>query len=638
LARLLQETGETDKNKSIIASLNLSLEQLEPEVRQWLPPLGVFEGGAMEPMVLEVTGCSDEAWRDTRSALEAVGLLVPKSLPGVTVPYLKFHPTLMPVLWSQLPEEVRAKLAARHRQEYYELSGTLYQRDQQLPHQARAIVMRELPNLLVAARGALAAEEAWAVEFIDTVNRFLYLFALGKEREALERSVARLAGEVGSDNWFLARSNFGQRLLDAGRAGEAMAVFEKVLARLEEQPSYYRCFTLTHLGRCSRVLGQSSRAVECSRQALAELERLEPSDLVKQHMATTRYPAQNYQASTSKACDLVKQHMAATQSDLGDALRDCGNYAEAREAYEASLAIARKLGDARVAAVADLQLGTLALFQNDLAEAERRYREALTAFQQLSEPATKAKTWHQLGIVYQQAKRWEAAESAYREAARLKEFFGDRADAATTWNQLAILYQLIGKLEAAEALCWKAISGFKAAGDSFLVSKVLGNLANILRLLPGRLDEARRLAEQALANLQLLDPAAAEIWNIYYILVEITNQQGDSARARDYRHKMIQAMEAFEGTRHLLRQDRQFITGVVTAMEDANARRQLEAGMEQVPKHQANLVAAIRRLLAGERDEDTLCKGLELWESVIVVHILRGLENPETLNDLLSDE
>lgn len=49
----------------------------------------------------------------------------------------------------------------------------------------------------------------------------------------------------------------------------------------------------------------------------------------------------------------------------------------------------------------------------------------------------------------------------------------------------------------------------------------------------------------------------------------------------------------------------------------------------------ANLVAAVRRFLAGERDEDALCEPLDLGDSMILDAILRGLADPSTLDDLL---
>jgi hypothetical protein len=58
-----------------------------------------------------------------------------------------------------------------------------------------------------------------------------------------------------------------------------------------------------------------------------------------------------------------------------------------------------------------------------------------------------------------------------------------------------------------------------------LLSQRLSNLANLLQSQPGRLAEARELAEEALGIKQTLDPGAAEIWKTYNILAEITDRE-----------------------------------------------------------------------------------------------------------------
>ncbi len=45
LEKLLLETPDNP----LLASLNLSLERLTPEARQWLPRLGAFQSGAKQP-------------------------------------------------------------------------------------------------------------------------------------------------------------------------------------------------------------------------------------------------------------------------------------------------------------------------------------------------------------------------------------------------------------------------------------------------------------------------------------------------------------------------------------------------------------------------------------------------------------
>jgi hypothetical protein len=49
-------------------------------------------------------------------------------------------------------------------------------------------------------------------------------------------------------------------------------------------------------------------------------------------------------------------------------------------------------------------------------------------------------------------------------------------------------------------------------------------------------------------------------------------------------------------------------------------------------------VAAIRRVLAGERDVDALCADLDRRDSMIVEAILQGLADPSALADLLPRE
>lgn len=591
--------AETPGNP-LLASLNLSLERLDAEVRQWLPQLGVFQGGAFEYDLLKITEFSESQWQKLRPALEATGLIQPEYLPNFNVPYLKFHPTLAPALWLRLSESEQVELLARHRLRYYQLAHYLYVEDDKNPLEIRAIAQRELPNLLVAVHGALDAGEEWAVAFVNKVNCFLKVFGLNRDKAELNRKIEKMGGEVGSQTWYLARSNVGMQLYDTGRYEEAAQVFNQILSGLGEEASYQRGTTLNLLGRCLRSQGQLAPAANFYHQALAVAQKLEASDD-------------------------VKRQMAAMQTELANALMDMGDYDEARLAYEASLAIHKELGDIQGAVVVNMQIGSLVLTKGNLAEAEKRYREALTIFQQLGEPKSEAGAWHQLGMVYEEAKKWDSAEHHYRESARISESQGNLANAATTWNQVASLNKNTGKLAEAEAWYRKAIEAGKAVGNRLLVSKILRNLANLLQSQPKRLPEARQLAEEALAIKQTLDPDAAEIWQIYYILAKIADKQQDTVQAREYRRLMREAAAAFAGTKYALQKYEKFIAWVVAAVDDAEVRQQVETAMERFADKWGNLVAAIHRFLEGERDVDVLCESLDLEESMIIYAILRGV-------------
>jgi tetratricopeptide (TPR) repeat protein len=193
-------------------------------------------------------------------------------------------------------------------------------------------------------------------------------------------------------------------------------------------------------------------------------------------------------------------------------------------------------GNPRSEGVVFGQLGTLALREGNLVEAVRRYKEALLLFQRLGEPASEAIYQHQLGRVFQEARQWDQAERHYRESAVLEEHCGNLAGAAQTWTQLANVCRLSDRPQAAEHWYRKAIEGGLATGDTLGIATGLSNLADLLREHPGRLAEARQLAEQSLAIKETLDPGAAEIWLTYGTLAEIADRQSRPVEADKYRH------------------------------------------------------------------------------------------------------
>ncbi len=303
------------------------------------------------------------------------------------------------------------------------------------------------------------------------------------------------------------------------------------------------------------------------------------------------------------------------------------------------MALIGEIDDPRSIGAIQGQLGTLALEQGDLAEAVRRYQEALALFQRLREPAMEAVVQHQLGLAFQQARQWEQAERHYRESASLKERHGDLAGAAQTWGNLAAVCQQSGRPEAAETWYRKAIEGGKATGDTLGVSKWLNNLANLLQQQPDRLNEARRLAEEALAIDETLDPGAAEIWKTYTLLAQIADRQSRPDAANAYRRQARDAKRRFAGTAHELKRHRPLIAATVQAVAKPEQAPALNAALTEMEQHGwTHLVAAIRRILSGERDADSLCAPLDLEDAMIIETILQALADPSHLDRLLADD
>jgi tetratricopeptide (TPR) repeat protein len=618
---------------SLVASLQLSLERLSEPERHAVRRLGVFQGGALEDVLLAIMESevstqiaeSDNRkreayatiWPGLRRQLESAALIEAESIPGVRPPFLRFHPTLAPILWADLEAEERQVLTIAHRQRYYALANLLYHQDSKNPHQVRDIARCELPNLLQAVDRALDAGDTDAVDFVDSVNWFLRSFGLTHEAARLSDRAERVDLQAGSQAWFLAKSNRGEQLLQAGRAGDAAAVFEDILETLGDQPRHKLALTLTRLGRCYRAGGRPDLAEAMHRQGFAVAEQLEPSDWVQQIRGTLH-------------------------TDLADVLMFQGKFAKARAEYERGLESAKELNEPRSQGVILGQLGTLAMMEGDLVDAVQRFQEALKLFQSLGEPAMEAVARHQLGVAFQKAQQWEQAEQHYRESARIEEQNGNLAGAAQTWNQLAILNQLTGKPEAAESWYRRAIGGSRSLGDTALLPKCLNNLADLLQTQPGRLDEARQLAEEALAIDKTLDAAAAGIWATYNILAKIADQQSQPDLAAEYRQLARTAKRNFAGTLQEMKQFATVIAAVVAVCAGQDESRDFVAAyVNAMRKGGGDGLAcadAIERILAGERDEQRLCDNAGPISSMIIETILRAIADPTTLSALMPAE
>jgi tetratricopeptide (TPR) repeat protein len=554
-------------------------------------------------------------WQSLRRGLELTGLIQVESVPGVTPPFLRFHPTLAPALCEKLPAKERAELIARYQERYYQLSVFLYNQEDKAVVEVREIARRELPNLLAAVDGVLDSRTSSAVDFAENVARFLGFFGLSRDRAALNKRVQAVAPDRGSDDWYRARYLLGEQLFAAGSLREAEAVFTDILAHLNNSASFRRCTVLAQLGRCYEYQGRATHAEAIYRQALAECGQLEPTSG-------------------------NRRLMGSIHTSLGDALSRTSQYRDARAAYQASLTIKTEVGgDDRGGAVVLFQLGSLALRENKLEEAEALYRQALETFRKLGEPRSEASIWHQLGTIYINANRLEAAEKAFRESARIEEETDNPLGAAQSWVNIAIIMRRLEKPSDAEAWYKKALEVMRAGSHRFEEGTILYNLAILLSSQRRRLSDARAYAEQALVIGKELDPTESEIWKTYRSLAEIADKEGDLEAARGYRREERESYAASPLGRKTLLRLGGLINGLVAAVVDPSKRPASEEVLAKRVEHGwTKLVEALRHILDGERDEDALCEPLDRENSVIVGAVLRGIADSESLKTIPSPE
>jgi tetratricopeptide (TPR) repeat protein len=599
LEQLLAAEPLADKQRCLVASLNLSLERLDTDLLAVLPRLGVFQGGALEFQILDVLQFEPEQWQKLKVALLRTGLVQVENRM-----FLRFHPTLAPVLWGRLTTVEQGELRLRHQQKYYVLASALYHFDNQNPEVARIAVRKELANLLWAVNGMLDEQAENAVGFVTILNKFLGNFGLKRDLSFLTERLSRVVGAVGSNSWYLLRFIQAEQLLNAGQYPAASDLFAEILQILDPEKSFDRVKALVGFARCLKFLGKLPAAAQSLDDALKLSEQLEPSDE-------------------------VKKQRGMVYADLGDVLISLGQYGQAQQLYEDLLAIDKELDNQRSAHI-EGQLGTLAMLQGDLNTAIDRYQSVLATSQQLEQPEMEAGAWHQLGMAYQvgmvygEGQNWELADRAYRKSARINEQQGNIDGAARTYTHLAILNQQQNPFEA-EKWYRKALQSYRQIGDQVCESQVLSNLSVLLAYQLNRLPEAHQLATDAFAIMQTLDPAA-EIWKIYGLLAMISTAQNKPDKAKEYRQLARTTKAAFAGTQYELQQYDPLIDAVFAAVEDAAVWEQLEPVLVQwVEIGKGQLVTAIQRVVAGERDVEALWDDLDLDDSMIIAAILRGV-------------
>ncbi len=617
------------RNESLAVSLEFSLRRLGADTRAALPDLAVFQGGCLESELLAITGMDEDLWPAARAELEAAALLTAESIPGVTPPFLRFHPTLAPYLATRLDDDRRAELSSKYWQRYYALAKYLYHADTQTPHQARAVAAREMPNLRRALDLALdaAASQTFppdvggdrggvVVDFAARIAQFLDNFGRWREREAMMADVERCMLNVTSSRAgeedrgltkaaYLLMSRQGETLWQQGHAAEAERVFRALLAKIEAGAAYDAAYdnamALWRLGRCLKAQGRPAQAISFHERALEGFERI------------------------SESSESAKEMVGKVYTDLGDNLAAVGKFDEAQAAYENGLEISREMEDHRSVGVKLGQLGNLALARGELGAARERHTEALATFQKLGEPQMAAVAWHNLGRVAEEVQDWEEAEHCHREGIRLDEQTNDLPTIAKACNQLALVAKGAGRLDDAERWYLRAqeLKDEIAPYDA----STLSNLAN-LYLAQDRLDEAESYARRAVEIKQQLD-LSSEPWTTYQILAQIAEARGQVAAAARWRRKEQESYAAYAGAAHKLPQwAPQFIAAVAGAVQ--GHQEAIAAVNDFLPQLEAtsdwkNLPPVVRRILEGETDFEALRVGLDRIDAYIIRAILAQL-------------
>lgn len=588
MGKMAERWGD-DRERSLYASVELSLRRLPEATRRRLPRLGVFQGGGhlfVIDQVLELG--SAEAVQELAQQLIGVGL-------GELLPYghLRLHPALAPWLRRELEEAELEEARRVWVGAMVALARFLYQQRSQDVQLAATLTVLELPNLLGALeRLAKTAAAEVVVDAATTLEGLLQ--NLGRPRAMARVVRLREAAAEGLGEWsqvaFEAKRSEAERLLEAGRFAEALKALQSLLQRAlavgedaYETAAYDLAGAYFMLGRAL----QKGGAAEAALAPLAEARRR------FQKLGT---------AGDQDAAGMA----SASITEAGDCLRTLGRLDEAAAAYEESIRLAEELDDRRSGAAARGQLGTVRLLQQRYEDALGAWNEARKTFEQLGEPGSVATAWHQIGRVYQEAGQPEAAEHAYQQALRIKVQRGDRAGEADTLGQLGLLHRHMDRAEDSVRFLRRAVEIRTDLGDRMKEGFDRSNVALALLQLE-RYDEARRELHHAIECKKPYGHAARP-WTTFGILHDLELAVGNSPAAESARRNALAAFLAYRragGENHdpggRLAAD---VGQAVTSGETAGVEAQLAqlAAHPELPERFQVLVPVLQQILAGSRD------------------------------------
>lgn len=614
----LERRHPGQREKSLFASVQLSLRRLSPANQQRVQALSVFHGGVQLGVLQKLMAWQKDEVADLARDLLATGL-------ATLNPYnhLSLNAALCP--WLRLQSEaggqarVSASLSERCVAEMRRYVDFLVQQQSRDAQVAVTLPLLELPNLLALLDRLQQAEDAEATLDLTT-SLFSLLQNLGKPRllqriSQVRDDAAKTLGSTWSHAAFEAIRTRTEQQLASDQFQAAFEAAQSLLTRAQQAgPAAYDeadyDLALAHwlLARVLRTLGGSE-------QALPLLET-----------ARQGFEAIAHQRQNPAAAGMA----SACHTERGTCLRTLGRLDEAATAYEERIRGAEAQKDRRGAAVARGQLGTVRLDQRRYAEALAAYQQAKTTFTTLGEAGSVATVWHQIGMVHEEAGDDSAAEHAYRESLAINVREGNLAGQASTLNQLGTLFgNQLNRPEEAVAFYQRAADLYAQLGNQAKEGFAQNNLANTLRKL-------RRLEEAHAAILRAIkcDSSfghASEPWKSWASRADIeTDQSQPEAAATSHRRArdLYLAYRRAGGENHSgsgrLAHD---ITQMLASGKAAQAQallQQLSAEPKVAFLHP--FVQALTALLTGSRDPALAeAPGLRYTESAEMLLLLERL-------------
>lgn len=565
------------RERSLFASVELSLRRLPAETRRKIRPLGAFQGGGYMSVIAMALKLEQQPAAALASDLISVGLAE-----QLQFGYLRFDPALAPALLADMNAEECEAARSAWAEAMEAMIGFLYQQRSKNANLALNLALLELPNLLAALDHLHQSAAPERMVYLATSLEAL-VAPLGRAR------ALALVVEIRSDAtrrlgaWchaqFVAAGTAIERLIDQGRYREAVEQGRSLLAKTNaagdaayQEAPYDIAMAQWAVGRALQMSGASTEALEHLDEAYQRFQKLGAARM-----------------------------MNVALFEKADCLTDLGRYDEAAALYEKSIRSVEEADDARGVAAGKGQLATLRQFQQRYPEALELYAEVRDIFRKLGEPSNVARAWHLIGVVHSRIGQFEAAERAYQESLKIEVQLGNHAGEGLTLNELGSLYSRMDRFEEAVLFYRQAAEVFVEVGDLRAEGVVRNNIAAQLISLT-RFDEARKELLRAIECKKAFGHVA-EPWTTFAILSYLERAVGNQPEALKTRNQAVRAYLTYRQDGGENQSPGARLCALV-AHDPGAARAQL-AELRQMPNPHAWLIAMIPPLeavLDGSRD------------------------------------
>ncbi len=255
---------------------------------------------------------------------------------------------------------------------------------------------------------------------------------------------------------------------------------------------------------------------------------------------------------------------ATSLGNLGVIAENRGNYAEAREYHEESLALARELGNTASRATSLNNLGVIAKNRGNYAEAKEYHEESLALKRELGDPAGRAKSLNNLGEIARHQGNYAKAKEYHEESLTLERELGDPAGRAKSLNNLGLIAENRGNYAEAKEYHEESLTLERELGNTAGRATSLNNLGAVATEL-GDWDDAREKSERAATILDEIGAFRKFLLtdrNAIRAHLELGNDTAALERARDSLER-IEAADLDD-----LDDERQFRENVIDALTD----------------------------------------------------------------------